>query len=310
MIKQKRRVETPSIVTEDQFGSQGDPKNEAYFHPQPKVLNIFPVEGDPELLAREALKRDLSKVKKIRIDPVNTCNVACVFCTSDLKVKHAQISPDIIEAILRRISQTCVRISVGCNYEPLMAKNIEEYIQIIQKVVSDEFPKKPKLNMVSNGLLLEKRKLDFLEYLDWMHISVHSHKKENYEKIMRKANFDTLVSNVKNIRKKYINLNIHLEFVINQKNKNDIEGFIHWAFNEMNVNSINLKRVSTDSFHTRSYLADSIIAKDVLDLSDEEWNSVSRKILKSWPSKLSSAPAFSSPDQMLKKSAMTEVIEL
>lgn len=79
MIKQNKRVETPSIVTEDQFGYAGDAKNEAYFHPQPKVLNIFPVEGDPELLAREALKRDLSKVKKIRIDPVNVCNLACVF---------------------------------------------------------------------------------------------------------------------------------------------------------------------------------------------------------------------------------------
>lgn len=191
-----------------------------------------------------------------------------------------------------------------------MAKNIEKYIQIIQKVVGDEFPEKPKLNIVSNGLLLGKRKLDFLNYLDWIHISVHSHKKENYEKIMRKANFDTLVSNIKDIRKKYINLNIHLEFVVNQKNKDDAEGFIHWAFNEMNADSINLKRVSIDAFDDKSYLADSVAAKDELGLSDEEWNSVSKKISKSWPSKLSSAPAYSSPDQMLKKSAMTDVIEL
>lgn len=310
MIKKNKRVETPSMVTEEQFGYAGDAKNETYFHPQPKVLNIFPAEGDPDLLAREALKRDLSKVKKIRIDPVNVCNLACVFCTSDLTVKHAQISPDIIEAILRRISQTCVRISVGCVYEPLMAKNIEEYIQIIQKVVSDEFPKKPKLNMVTNGLLLGKRKLDFLEYLDWVHISVHSHQKENFEKIEKKANFDTLISNVKNIRKKYINLNIHMEFVVNQKNKNDVEGFIHWAFDELHVDSINLRRISMNSFHTKSHLADSMIAKDALGLSDEEWYSVSRKISKLRPNKLSSVPAFSSPEQMLTKSAMTEVIEL
>lgn len=118
-------------------------------------------------------------------------------------MKHAQISPDIIEAILRRISQTCVRISVGCVYEPLMAKNIEEYIQTIKKVVNNEFPIKPKVNMVTNGLLLGQRNLDsFMEYLDWIHISVHSHRKENFEKIERRANFDTLVSNIKNIRKK------------------------------------------------------------------------------------------------------------
>ena len=78
----------------------------------------------------------------------------------------------------------------------------------------------------------------------------------------------------------------------------------------MNADSINLKRVSTDAFDDRSYLAESINAKDVLGLSDEEWNSVSKKISKSWPSKLTSAPAYSSPDQMLKRSAMTDVIEL
>ena len=71
--------------------------------------------------------------------------------------------------------------------------------------------------MVTNGLLLGKRNLDsFIEYLDWIHISVHSHRKEIFEKIERRASFDTLVSNIKNIRKNYADLNIHIEFVVNQ----------------------------------------------------------------------------------------------
>ncbi len=311
MRKQKKRVEVTYLVYDDQFGYFGDAKNEVYLHQQPKVLNIFPVVGDPEFLVREALKRDLSKVEKIRFDPVNVCNLACVFCTTDLKVKHAQISPDSLQSILHRISQTCHRISCGCGYEPLMAKNIEEYIQTIRKVVSDEFPIKPKVNMVTNGLLLGQRNLDsFIECLDWIHISVHSHRKENFEKIERQANFDTLVSNIKNIRKKYPRLNIHIEFVVNQKNKGDVEEFIHWAFEELQVDSINLKRVTVASFHARSYLADSMIAGNTLGLSDEEWRTISKKISKSWPNKLSHAPAFSSHSQMLKKSAMTDVIEL
>jgi molybdenum cofactor biosynthesis enzyme MoaA len=311
MRKQNKRVETASPVNEDQFGYLGDAKNEIYFHPQPKVLNIFPVAGDPEFLVREVLKRDLSKVEKIRFDPVNVCNLACIFCTSDLKTKHAQISPDSLQSILHRVSQTCLRIYCGCGYEPLMAKNIEEYIQTIRKVVSDEFPIKPKINMVTNGLLLGQRNLDsFIECLDWIHISVHSHRKEKFEKIEKRANFDNLVSNIKKIRKKYTNLNIHFEFVVNQVNKEDVEEYIHWAFKELQVDSINLKRIAVVSFHHKSYLADSVNAGSSLGLSDEEWHTISRKISKSWPNKLSNVPAFSSHDQMLTKSAMTDVIEL
>ena len=207
-------------------------------------------------------------------------------------------------------NKTCGMLT-RCGYEPVMAKNIEEYIQTIKKVVNDEFPIKPRLNMVTNGLLLGQRNLDsFLEYLDWIHISVHSHRKENYESILKRANFDTLVSNMKNIRKKYTELNIHIEFVVNQENKEDVEEFIHWAFEELQVDSINLRRVTVESYHPRSYLADSINAGDSLGLSDEEWRTISRKISESWPNELSHVPSFTSHDQQLKKSAVTDVIEL
>jgi molybdenum cofactor biosynthesis enzyme MoaA len=309
MRKQNKRAEVAQVY-DDQFGYLGDAKNEAYLHPQPKVLNIFPVEGDPEFLVREALKRDLSKVEKIRFDPVNVCNIACIFCTSDLKEKHAQISPGSLQSILKRISQTCHRISCGCGFEPLMAKNIEEYIQTIKKVVNDEFAIKPQVNMVTNGLLLGNRELDSFEFLDWVHISVHSHRKENFEKIEKGANFDTLVSNIKNTRKKYTDLNIHIEFVVNQENKEDVEEFIQWAFEELQADSINLKRVAVESFHPRSYLAESKIEEISLGLSDEEWLAISKKTSESWPNKLAHGPAFSSQDQQLTKCAMTDFIEI
>ncbi len=310
MRKRNKRAKVVEVL-DDQFGYLGDAKNPAYLHPQPKILNIFPVEGDPEYLVREALKRDLSKVEKIRFDPVNVCNLACIFCTTDLKVKHSQISPDSLQSILERVSQTCHRISCGCGYEPLMAKNIEVYIQIINDQISKNFTKNPKINLVTNGLLLGHRKLDsFMECLDWVHISVHSHRKENFEKIERRAKFETLVTNIKNIRKKYKNLNIHIEFVVNQENKQDAEDFPRWAFEELNVDSINLRRVAVDSYHPRSYLAESINEESKMGLSDEEWEIITRKITESWPNELSHVPAFTSPEQQLKRHAVTDVIEL
>ena len=79
MKNKKKRIVQDEICNENQFGNWGDPKNPKFFHPKPKVLNIFPVEGNPQLLVDEVLKRDLSEVVKFRFDPVNVCNLACVF---------------------------------------------------------------------------------------------------------------------------------------------------------------------------------------------------------------------------------------
>ena len=36
-----------------------------------------------------------------------------------------------------KISKTCRRISVGCSYEPLMAKNIDEYLETTHKYINE-----------------------------------------------------------------------------------------------------------------------------------------------------------------------------
>ena len=61
-----------------------------------------------------------------------------------------------------------------------MAKNIDDYLDIAKRTISENYAKKPIITMITNGLLLEKRKLKNLDCLDWLHISVHSHKKENF----------------------------------------------------------------------------------------------------------------------------------
>ena len=309
-MKNKKRIKQDIICNEDQFGHWGDPENEKFFHPKPKVLNIFPIEGKPEKLVDEVLKRDLNNVIKFRFDPINVCNLACVFCTTDLQVKHGQISTDSLKKILEKVSNTCRRISIGCSCEPLMAKNIDEYLLVAKELISKNFKNKPIITMITNGVLLEKRKLQNLGFLDWIHISVHSHRKENFEKIERKAKFETLVAGIKDIRTRYNDLNIHIEFVANKENKNDVEGFIPWAFNELKVDSLNVRRVSTSSYAPRSYLEQSLEDNISIDISDEEWSEIRHKVSMSWPSDLSTTPSFNSEEQILKKQATTEVIEL
>ena len=161
-MNKNKRIIQKVVCNEDHFGFVGNPKDEKYFHPKPKVLNIFPVEGDSELLGREVIKRDLSEVVKFRFDPVNVCNLACIFCTSDLQAKHSQISTDAFEKILKKISSTCERISLGCHFEPLMSKNIHKYFDILKNYKEKHFIKKPIITMITNGLLLNKRNIDLI----------------------------------------------------------------------------------------------------------------------------------------------------
>jgi molybdenum cofactor biosynthesis enzyme MoaA len=194
-----------------------------------------------------------------------------------------------------------------------MATNIDEYFQVIQEIVGSEFLERPTINLITNGLLLGNRNVSlFADNLSWIHISVHSHIKENFEKIEKRAKFESLVSNINKIRSDFPALNIHIEYVANRINMKDVENFIPWVFNELKADSLNIKRVATGSFHSKSYLADSILSQggDNLGLTDEEWKSISEQVQKVWPSELKLYSAFCSPEQMLKKSAFTEVIEI
>ena len=180
----------------------------------------------------------------------------------------------------------------------MFLKNLKEYFQ-----------HKPIITIVTNGLLLNKRNIDLLEMLDWLHISVHSHN-EKFENIEKKGNFDTFVSNIKYIRKKFKKLNIHFEFVANEKNKNDVEEFIPWSFNELGVDTINIRRVFTNSYAPRSYLDQSLKNGNSISLKDSDWKKIGDKIKKIWPdANKSNSPGFGL-DETLKRSPFTEVVEL
>ena len=127
---------------------------------------------------------------------------------------------------------------------------------------------------------------------------------------MRKAKFETLVSNIKLLRNKFKDLNIHIEFVANKENKNDIEGFIPWVFDELKADSLNIRRVAIGAYAPRSFLEESINNNVTIGLTDEEWIDIQNRVSTSWPNELSTTPSFNSEDQFLRKQATTEVIEL
>lgn len=307
----KERVIPLTNQFDNQFGYLGDGSNPRYLIDKPNVLNIFPILGDPDFLIREALARDLSDVKKIRFDPVNVCNLECVFCTSDLTQRRAQISVDAYNRLLRETSTSLSRVTVGCGYEPLMAKNIEEYFIILRSLKEASQEKALIINLVSNGTLIGERNFgEFADVLDWVHISMHSNRREVFERIEKRGNFDTLVSNIKLVKRLYPQLNLHIEIVVNKLNFDHIGEFVDWAFDDLSVDSINLKRVAVDAFHKSSYLAKNLGLDLELHLTDIEWDVVRLGALRRQGAKERKYSAFCSEEQFFTRAATTDVIEL
>jgi len=283
--KKKNHVNRIIIKRKNNITVLGDSINpqETNFPIKPNALNIFPIEDNHEYLVQESLKRDLSQVEKLRFDPINQCNQACIFCPNNLKEKPARINHDSLQLLLLRISKTCNRLTFGCSYEPLMEKNISDYAKIIKSTINDHFENKPKINLVTNGLLLHKRDISsMIELCDWVHISIHSCRKDHFEIIEKRSNFDLLTSNVKNLRKQYNNLRIHIEMVINKINIGDADEYVTWAYNELGVNSINMRLVSLDRYHPKSYLAETIKSNIQLAVTLKEWKQVINNMKKKW----------------------------
>lgn len=292
-IDEKSRVSSP-VLKGREFGQYLSPLDSIV--DSPEVLNVFPLDDDPEFLARKALEKDLSNVHKFRFDPINGCNLSCLFCSTNLKTKNRQISLTLTEKIVRKVAASCKRMTIGCAYEPLLAKNIEDYGEIFKKVIASDFQHEPVANMQTNGNLLHRRKLDaFADFLHWVHLSVHSHQKDTYETIMRNGDYGQLVRNLKMFKTSYPHLRLHLEMVVNHFNYKQVTDFIGWGFEQIQADTINLRQIvqKMDS-HPNSNLAIAAGKEDKLALEDEQWSDVIKTVFKSYNAYLSSVTGYGS----------------
>lgn len=274
------------------------------FPDTPNVLSLYPYVNDPEYLVREAFKRDLSQVDRLRFDPVNVCNLRCVFCPQDLERERAVISPETLRTVLEAIAPTCKRIIFGCGFEPTMAKNFSDYGWVIKEVIGSKFVHKPIVNIITNGYLIGHHDLtSFVDFLSWIHISCHSHIKEKFEYLEHPAKFEMVRDNIKMLRKRYPDLRVHLEHVVNNVNLPDVLDFIRWGFAEMDVNSINLRRMDGGiPTKEKSPLAKHAARGVSFAISDNEWIEMVKAVHATF--KAVNSEITTAPDRT------TEVVEL
>lgn len=167
--------------------------------------------------------------KYFLIETVNTCNARCIMCGIDFdKKEKAIIKKDLFEKITREISRHrdhVEKVMLYLDGEPLMDKKLPERIRRMKeagvKIV----------NIASNaGLLDEKWGKALIDAgLDEVFITIDSLKRDIYEKIRVRLDFDTVYRNTVNFialrDKMKSDLVIRINMVLQELNKDEGPAF-------------------------------------------------------------------------------------
>lgn len=128
------------------------------------------------------------------IETVNTCNARCIMCGIDFDKKAKQIiDDDLYEKIIAEIAENNTRVervTLALDGEPLIDKKLAARIKRV-KAASIE------THISTNASLLnEKRSRQLIEAgLDKIYITIDSMKKDIYEQIRLRLDFDDVLKN-------------------------------------------------------------------------------------------------------------------
>ncbi len=177
------------------------------------------------------MKRVDSFPKMIIFDILNVCNLRCLHCPQKEIIKQNKYRPkfldfNVFKKIIDEISNYQVDlVRFTGDGEPLLHKNILEMIVYAKTKV------KGKINLTTNGLLLNKNIDEFLLKLpiDFIDISIDAFSEEKYNLIRRGGDFKKLMSNISELIELKKELKSPTKLMVNMINqkivKNEIEQF-------------------------------------------------------------------------------------
>ncbi len=169
----------------------------------------------------------------INIETINTCNARCIMCGIDFDGRpKTTMSDEVFDKIVSELTlhkKTIRKVNLYLDCEPLLDRNLHHRIKKLKdagiKIV----------NIASNtSILNDKRGRELIEAgLDEVYITIDSLKKETYEAIRIRLNFDTVYKNalafIKLRNELNSNLIIRVQMVSMDMNAGEEQDFIdHW----------------------------------------------------------------------------------
>ena len=177
-----------------------------------------------------------------------TCNLFCPSC----RLEYFKLSDDqnaklefAKDKVILPLMKNTLQFSISGG-EPFASKYSKQLLAAINK---KDFPYLNKLEITSNGLLLNKKQWENIKnihYLDIdLHVSVDAIKKETYEIVRRGGNFDTLMKNLKflsKLRKQNKLTSFSINFVVQDHNYKEMSDFVKFGV-ELEVDFIAFQKI-------------------------------------------------------------------
>ncbi|MBT3407312.1 radical SAM protein [Candidatus Woesearchaeota archaeon] len=170
-------------------------------------------------------------MKKATLLISSVCNHKCDFC---LNIWHNSNINETFETFMsfEKIKESIDKLSNAnitnitiCGGEPLLHPDFNKIIDYI-------YNKKLNIRLQTNGVFLNKEKIDFFKNkISEIEISLHG-TKEIHNEISHSNSFEKIIKNVNDIIKN--NILLTTNFVINKNNFMDIENYIY-LLNKLNV---------------------------------------------------------------------------
>jgi len=152
-------------------------------------------------------KADFDLPDMLEIEPADTCNLRCRMChVSYMTFKK----PPLLDvSLLEKVN--CMKgkfVRIGSTYEPMIHPDFNKIVRWIIKNGCE-------MEMVTNGTKLTKDNRDILydANLHTLQLSFDGIKKETFEYIRRRANYQKIIGNIIATREKFVNKDTY--FAIN-----------------------------------------------------------------------------------------------
>ncbi|RZJ68446.1 MAG: radical SAM protein [Flavobacterium sp.] len=182
----------------------------------------------------------------IQMDPVLACNLRCKMCyftDADFVRKNMKgmFKQDDLEPMAKSIFKNALKLQIGCGAEPTLFKHNVQLIELAKQHGV------PYISMITNGNLIDAN--DILEFanagLDEIILSVHGVKKETYEDLMDKGDFEKfneILQAITDVKKQFPNMRLRMNYTFNEDNFHELSGFFD-VFGKYAINIIQLRPI-------------------------------------------------------------------
>lgn len=197
-------------------------------------------------LVKDTNYQEGKSLENIRLAIDDSCNLSCpscrrqnIFLKSGKNFKMRLQLADKILSFLRDNQEKKFNVHIGSDGEPFASLIYRHFMKGTKDLSNIRY------SIQSNGLLIKKTFHKFqhiIKNMDRIGISIDGANKNTYEELRRGGSYEKIIENLRFL-KEIKNFDIHLHFVVQQKNYKEIEDIIQLGI-KFNVDKIFLNKIT------------------------------------------------------------------